>query len=139
MKTKLITSLRAAASALEQGRFHYNWHEASRCNCGVLVCALLGLTPGQLSPRIPIGAKEQATWRQRMAAQCPITGQTHHELLKTLFGFGLTQEDMINLEFLRDPNVISRIPRKRVWYKLWLKRRPLYYTEMRDVVVPVQD
>jgi hypothetical protein len=42
---------------------------------------------------------------------------------------------MINLEFLRDPNVISRIPRKRVWYKLWLKRRPLYYTEMRDVVL----
>lgn len=42
MKTKLITGLRTAANALEQGTFYYTWAQRSSCNCGSLFCALTG-------------------------------------------------------------------------------------------------
>jgi len=137
MKTKLITALRAAASALEQDRFNYNWNYAVSCNCGVLACALTGHTPKTLVPHLPEIQyhRGSGTWTKRLAAYCPIIGQTNHALIKTLFSFGLTQDDMINLEYLDDQEVIKRIPRKRLWYTLWRKRRKLDYHKKADVVL----
>lgn len=130
MKNKLITGLRTAANALEAGTFFYCWNNPSNCNCGVLFCALTGKSAAALEAPRPdtIGEEEDGTWETLIGQHCPITGMPTQELFKELFGYGLTQQDMINLEYLRDPEVIARMnlvdhvretvqPRRR-WYQL---------------------
>lgn len=130
MKTKLITALRTAATAMEDGTFYYEWHEPSCCNCGSLFCALTGKSAAELQAEIPeaIGEDTSATWENLIGQHCPITGMPTQKLFRELFGYGLTQKDMMNLEYLSDPKVIERvninesvqevIPSRRKWYQL---------------------
>lgn len=121
MKTKLITALRSTATALEDGTFHYSWRDQANCNCGSLFCALTGKSAADLEvPEALLGANP--TWETIIGQYCPITGMPTHELFRELFGYGLTQKDMINLEYLRDPKVIARInlkevPARQRWYQ----------------------
>lgn len=124
MNTKLITALRMSANALEQGTIYYDWHKPYCCNCGVLFCALTGKSPvdlGAIRPR-PI-AGDSSTWQVLIGQYCPISGIPTHSLFKELFSYGLTQKDMVDLEFMRNPKVLARMkPRTetvRRWRNLW--------------------
>lgn len=134
MRTKLITALRATANALEQETFDYKWAEPSRCNCGALFCALTGKSAVLLNVPNPKDGK-YADWKKRVGQFCPITGIPEHELFKELFGYGLTQVDIINLEYLADPSVLARINLPiRVSKKKWWQRQTVQtnYTEKVD-------
>lgn len=150
MKTKLITALRTAASAMEEGTFYYEWSEPSCCNCGSLFCALTGKSAADLQSEIPetINDSESATWKTLIGQHCPITGMPTQKLFRELFGYGLTQKDMLNLEYLSDRKVIARmnlheikqveIPTNRKWYQ----RNPLpknFRTENVPVLVNYQN
>jgi hypothetical protein len=130
MKTKLIAALRTAATAMEVGTFRYKWSSPSCCNCGSLFCALTGKSAVELQAEIPgaIGENTSATWGTLIAQHCPMTGLPTQKLFRELLGYGLTQVDMMNLEYLRDSKVIARmnlnesvreeIPAQRKWYQL---------------------
>lgn len=128
MKNKLITGLRVAASAIENRTFHYEWREQSSCNCGSLFCALTGKSAVELSHMIPKSIRNtNATWETLAGQHCPITGMPTQKLFRELFGYGLILQDVVNLEYLRDPKVIARmnlsetvreeIQTKRKWYQ----------------------
>jgi hypothetical protein len=106
MKTKLITALRTAATALENGTFAYDWCEPNRCNCGVVACALLGTSPAKLP--VPKADKGD-TWSDRVGYYCPITGMPENKFFATLHSYGLTPLDIVQLEYLSNPKVVERM------------------------------
>lgn len=124
MKTKLITALRTTATALENGTFDYTWKYTSRCNCGSLFCSLTGKSAAELPVPQPLSGKG-ATWQTLVGQHCPITGLPTDKLFKELIGYGLTQQDIVNLEFMRDQKVLARMnidqlippPPRRKWYQ----------------------
>lgn len=134
MKTKLITALRTTASAIEAGTFNYDWTKLAQCNCGSLFCALTGKSAAELKTKCPpqLSEKHTGTWKQLAGLHCPITGMPTQELFKELLSYGLTPQDIVNLEYLEDPRVKARMnlqklegneppdplpPTKRKWYQ----------------------
>lgn len=113
MKTKLITALRATANALEQGTFYYEWKWPQCCNCGSLFCALTGMSASELREAIPSCAKGiDVTWKNTTGQHCPITG--------------ITQKDIIDLEYLRNPEVVKRMglkPTTKTTHMVWLWKK----------------
>lgn len=113
MKTKLITALRTTANALEQGTFDYEWNNRARCNCGALFCSLTGRSAAELKRDMPdpmYGGT--ATWKILVGQHCPITGMPSEGLFREIYGHGLTQSDIVHLEFLSDPKVRERMDNK---------------------------
>lgn len=142
MNTKLITALRTSAAALEQGTIYYDWNQAACCNCGILFCSLLGKSPVELNalrPRTFLG--NGSTWQAVIGQHCPVSGIPTNEMFRELFSYGLTQKDVIDLEYMRNPNVLCRMrPRtiiKRRWYRFWRSEVvtvPFNYGESRDLI-----
>ena len=80
------------------------------CNCGSLICALTGTSAAELAATVPpLIAGDSSSWTNLAGQYCPITGMPTHELFRKLMGYGLTTPDIINLEYLRDPKVLSRM------------------------------
>ncbi len=136
MNTKLITALRVAANALDDGTFAYNWNYTSRCNCGVLVCALTGVSSIGLIERLPKFSKEwkgERDWSTMVGLYCPISGKTTHELFAELEGYGLSAKTITQFEYLKDPAVLARAGRKLDFHSA--KDAALYMRTWADLLV----
>lgn len=143
MTTKLITALRTTANALEHGTFFYRWDSTSNCNCGALFCALSGVSSSDLCARIPSSLTgTKASWTTLVGQHCPITGIPNQALFRELFEHGLTQRDIVNLEYLEDAQVVARIPANdiiraskiRGWFKRKVRQK-LDYENKAHVVL----
>lgn len=108
MKTKLITALRTAANALDRGTFSYAWHNPEGCNCGVLVCSIMGLSVRDLRHKLNEDEDWPNIWSHAVREYCPVTGIPTHEIFKALFATGLTAQDILELEYLANPKIRSR-------------------------------
>lgn len=53
------------------------------------------------------------TWQNVIGFYCPVTGIPNNELFRQLFQCGLNQRDLINLEYLDDREVLTRMAAKR--------------------------
>lgn len=122
MRTKLITALRIAANKIESREFDYKWTQPSSCNCGVVACAITSKSAQQMAQflkktwdslpaNLPAGGK---TWRLAVGQVCPVTGMPDNEVFRALFEAGLTSKDIVELEFLRNPQVVARMDLHRV-------------------------
>lgn len=105
VKTELITALRTAVHALKAGTFPYTWNRSSRCNCGVVACAILGESPGK---RLDTTDENFSRWDDAIGAHCTVTGHPTSELFADLFKCGLTALDLIELESLSNPKIAAR-------------------------------
>jgi len=155
MKTKLITALRTAAKALEDGTFAYNWKYPQSCNCGIIASTLMNKSISQLEQdlhRIELpkggGIKTTHTWRNIISHHCPVTGLSTNSIIRSMQEAGMTQSDIVQLEDLSNPEVLKRmnlgtkpefkitgqklVPQKepipRSFWQ-WLTRRPVQYRE----------
>lgn len=111
MNTKLITALRTAARAIEDGVFDYNWREPSRCNCGVVVCALFGVSAQHLRTLLReenLRPAEDPTWARIVGQNCPITGVPQSILFQHLYRFGFTAKEIKHLEDLSRTDILLR-------------------------------
>lgn len=137
MKTKLIDALRLAASALEAGRFYYDWNEPSCCNCGALFCALTGKSAAELHAEVPEGISEDLphTWEGLLGQYCPMSGLPTQKLFLELFSYGLTQEDVANLEYLRDDKVLARMNLSETVLERMLVKWPWYLLRKPKLIV----
>lgn len=118
MNTKLITALRVAAHVLEDGSFPYTWEARAQCNCGVLFCALKGVSPQQLASLS--GGLDKGTWSRLLGLRCPVSGVPTDALLVELQSYGLSLASIVALEWLNDPAVLARLPRP--WWRRLLRR-----------------
>lgn len=116
MKTKLITALRLTASAIRNGTFPYKWTEQSSCNCGALFCTLTGKSPVEMTHLIPKAIKNtDPTWSIIAGQYCGISGLPKHSLFRELFGYGLTMQDISDLEYLKNEKVVAAVAAGRSW------------------------
>lgn len=121
MKTKLITALRQAADAIEEGAFPYDFEKCQLCNCGSVICSLKGISPKELNAVIPkIGRR--AEWSERAGELCPISGMPTETLFAELYGYGLTPRDIVHLENLSDPRVLVRMETRTLRRNHWFFR-----------------
>lgn len=107
MNNKLITTLRQAAKALEDGTFAYDWTKMSSCNCGVIASCVMKIGTRGLQnlveTTIPSG---RWTWTRFVGEFCPVTGLPEHVILKALTEAGLTPKDIVDLEYLRGESIV---------------------------------
>lgn len=119
MKTKLITALRTAAKALEDGTFAYDWNKMESCNCGIIACTLMHKSIKQVSREIlaervktfdhsAIKSNFGPSWREAVQAHCPVTGLSESSILRTLQEAGMSPKDICELEDLSNPEAARR-------------------------------
>ena len=122
MKTKLITALRTAAKALENGTFEYDWEQPQSCNCGIIACALMGKSIVEMKALVLNMRSEVAgpNWKLMVRKFCPITGVPTNEVFKALVESGMSATDIIELEELSNKKVL-RIGKLKDVYKITTK------------------
>lgn len=106
---KLIAAIRTAAEKLKNTE-DYQWGHMGACNCGNLVQELTHLSKGTIHSYAMRG---QGDWTEQAQAFCPTSEMPMDLLINQLIGAGLTLEDIMNLERLRDHQVLKRIPLDR--------------------------
>lgn len=103
----LIETLRQVARNLEKGA-NYNWGNATKCNCAHLVQCL--------APEISDSALREVRqtrldeWSEYANDYCPQNGAPTDQLLDALYAHGLSHEDIHQLEYLSNRDVLQALP-----------------------------
>jgi hypothetical protein len=108
----LAGHLRNAASLIETGAISYSWKNVERCNCGVLVRSITGMTSNQLSATLlPYKTKDadgNTTWRDMVGAHCPLNpDMSTPDFFRALIAAGMRPEDFGHLEYLSHPDLME--------------------------------
>lgn len=101
----LIRALRSTAQKLEQGN-HYAWGHHGSCNCGNLLQVVTQLTKEEILTYAHTGTGE---WSELAVEYCGVTGVPVALLIKKLQELGLTTNDIHNLEYLEDKQVLHKL------------------------------
>jgi hypothetical protein len=131
MKTKLITALRTAATALENGTFAYDWSQPHSCNCGVIASVLTHQSSKKLQSQVPDIPKP--SWERIVQHHCPVTGLSENFVIRSMQEAGMTPLDIVQLEKLSNPKVVERM---RLTRKITQSRQVGERTETRMKQVP---
>ena len=103
---KLIDAIERAASKIECN-LTYQWGHMGACNCGHLAQELTSLTKGDIHHYAMQG---RGDWSEQVEAFCPTSSMPMDLLISELLAAGLNLEDLVNLERLKDREVLSVIP-----------------------------
>ncbi|SEF63830.1 hypothetical protein [Algoriphagus boritolerans] len=106
---KLIKAIEDTASKLLNGA-NYQWGHMGACNCGNLAQELTHLTKGEIHQ---YAMQKQGDWNEQVLEYCPSSGYPIDLMISKMLEFGLTLEDLANLEKLSDHSILSRIPKER--------------------------
>lgn len=118
----LVDALRRTARKLSSGA-PYQWGHMGSCNCGNLAQELTQLSKAEIHQ---FAMQGRGDWREQVEEFCPTSGLPMDLLIADLLNYGLTTSDLQNLERLRDPRVLARIPPER--------RNPMRHNTRADVV-----
>lgn len=120
MKTpdiRLIDALRTTAKKLKEGAF-YAWGHHGACNCGNLIQTLTHTTKEEVQKIAFQGNGEWSDlacsfgeWsNENQTEYCENTGINLDTIFSQLSSLGLTQEDIHNIEYLEDREVLRKLP-----------------------------
>lgn len=125
----LISALRETACRLESGA-RYEWGHMGRCNCGHLVQSLTEMTDVEIVKSIDFEVSE---WSEHAQDYCEGTTRKVDELFDTLEQVGFSRQDVMNLEYLSDQDVLRRLdPEKRYLKKNQAADVSLYMRTLAD-------
>ena len=119
----LVDALRRTARKLTSGA-PYQWGHMGSCNCGNLAQELTRLAKADIHA---FAMQGRGDWREQVEEFCPTSGLPMDLLIADMLHHGLTTSDLQNLERLRDPQVLTRIPLER--------RNALRHNAREDVVL----
>ena len=115
----LQQALRETATQITSEDSRYNWEHVCSCNCGSLVCNLLDIDPRKLLFAFNGIAQEFVkrnsacpTYTQlalHRAETCHVTKLPLDDLFRMLYDAGLSYDDIHELEFLCNPEVLKRL------------------------------
>lgn len=97
--------LRATAERLDQGA-RYEWGHMGRCNCGHLVQTLTSMTDREIAASVEYKLDE---WSEHARDYCENSQSPVEDLFRTLAEVGFSHTDVMSLEYLNDPRVVSRL------------------------------
>lgn len=137
MKTKLITALRTAAKALEDGTFAYNWKTPQSCNCGIIASTLMHESQNKILSRLESfnlpkeNGKRDFTWQNIVSHECPVTGLSDNAIIRSMQEAGMNQADIVQLENLSNPEVLKRVDvgTKKVSHKERIGEKSIFHKE----------
>jgi len=118
---KLIEAIRSAALKINISN-NYQWGHMGACNCGFLAQELSDLSKGQIHEYAMRG---HGDWTEQVEGFCPTSNFPMDLLISELISNGLKLEDLINLERLKDKEVLNLIPME--------KRNSLKHNSAKDV------
>lgn len=120
-RKNLISKLKLAITALQDGTIRYDWYCHESCNCGVVAQALLGKNRVEIEEMFkPVlrGMSEykeshedavvNLTWKDGVSLFCPITGNSMYDIFNKLMEAGMSKADMAHLEYMDNPAILKR-------------------------------
>ncbi len=126
---ELISALQRTISRLTDGA-PYEWGHMGSCNCGNLAQEITKLSKKEIHEYAMRG---RGDWNDQIMDFCPTSGMPMDLLISQLIDAGLTRRDLMNLEKLSDPEIISNLPQDKkhlkhnerndviLYLKTWLK------------------
>ena len=100
----LISALRATASNLQSGA-PYQWGHMGSCNCGNLAQVLTNYTRAEIHAFALVS--REGDWSEQTAEYCAASNLPMDKIIDILISKGLTPQDLKNLEYLSDENVLK--------------------------------
>lgn len=101
-KNNLIRALRESALEIKSKK-NYHWGHMGKCNCGYLAQKLSPLSSGEIHK---IAMTGYGDWNEQLRDYCPSSGFPMDRLIFDLLQFGLSCEELANLENLSDPKIL---------------------------------
>lgn len=101
----IIEALRETAVRLTKAN-NYQWGHMGVCNCGFLVQVVTQRSPREIHTNALLG---HGDWSEQLNDYCPSTGFEMDEVIGELIEFGFSLDDLIHLERLSDPKILTRL------------------------------
>jgi len=121
----LIGALRQAAKNLREGA-HYAWGHHGACNCGHVLQVVTHLSKEEILKFAHTGIGE---WTEIAEDYCEVTGAPAYMLIGKLEAIGLTPTDIHCLEYLKDKQVLDRLPGGFRWLQKNVREDVIDYFE----------
>lgn len=106
LASKLAEKLRLTAARLI-GTNDYKWTHQGRCNCGFLAQTLTGHSAARIHQ---LAVQSEGEWVDHAAAYCENSGLPIDQIIQEMLSFGLTVDDLSDLEHLRSTEVLRWMP-----------------------------
>lgn len=106
---RLIEAIEKTILKLSNGAA-YQWGHMGACNCGNLAQELTHFTKAEIHQ---YAMQKHGDWNEQLLDYCPTSGLPIDLMISRMLGFGLTLDDLSNLERLSDQNILSQIPKER--------------------------
>ena len=105
----LIELLNKTAARIQKGG-NYQWTHQGSCNCGHLAQTLTGLTSTEIHE---IALSSEGEWRDHAEAYCETSQQPVDRLIRQMLDWGVSIEELGDLEYLRSDRVTPYLPKNR--------------------------
>jgi hypothetical protein len=103
---QLIAAIRNTAKRLNKSQA-YQWGHMGQCNCGHLAQEITQLSDAEIHK---IAMNKSGDWADQLRDYCPNSGLPMDTIIEKLTDYGLSTQDLINLERLNDSKIRKRIP-----------------------------
>ncbi|MDX2174348.1 MAG: hypothetical protein SFY56_14700 [Bacteroidota bacterium] len=101
----LSNAIRKAALNLQNNK-PYEWGHMGNCNCGHLAQTLLNINKAEIHR---YAMEKHGDWNEQLNDYCPTSGLLMDKLIWNLLQTGLAMEDIMDLEYLRNPKIVEKI------------------------------
>lgn len=106
---RLIEAIEKTVLKLSNGAA-YQWGHMGACNCGNLAQELTHFSKAEIHH---YAMQRHGDWNEQILDYCPSSGLPIDLMISKMLDFGLTLDDLANLEKLSDHAILSRIPKER--------------------------
>ena len=120
---ELIAALRRTSGTLQKNS-PYQWGHMGSCNCGHLAQELTSLSKKEIHDRAL--RSRSGDWNEQLIDYCPTSGLPLDEVISEMLNAGLEREDLMHLEKLSDPKILSFLPQSL---------RHLHHNKRADVIL----
>jgi hypothetical protein len=106
---KIITALRNTAKQLSNGH-RYEWGHMGSCNCGNLAQTITSFSRAEIQK---YAIEKRGDWSEQVIDYCPTSGYPMDMIIERMMDYGFTKQDLRNLEWLSDVEVLSKLEKGR--------------------------
>lgn len=106
---RLIEAIEKTVAKLSNGAA-YQWGHMGACNCGNLAQELTQFSKAEIHR---YAMQKHGDWNEQILEYCPTSGYPIDLMISKMLDFGLTLEDLANLERLSDQEILNRIPKEK--------------------------
>ncbi|MDP5121933.1 MAG: hypothetical protein NWQ46_10085 [Spirosomaceae bacterium] len=128
---EVVEALRNTVKKLNQGS-PYMWGHMGSCNCGNLAQEITKFTKAHIHAS---ALQNSGDWSEQLNDYCETSRMPMDLIIFELLSFGFSVEDLQNLEYLSDQNVLQRLPiEKRYLRRNYRDDVVVYMNEWADLL-----